>query len=197
MMLLFLILALKKKKKTQLLELSRCDAAQTCPVSGPWEHGPAQLCAGLSCHEGHGRAEGSWEVMRTGSRQAYAHPSLFLRAGLQPSYLRLPLVSCSSGLFLLLGEAQILSGGHVLSLPAAGLQDSGTYTCVASSAVGEDRREATLEVRCKYPRASPAPSHQRGGGVGGDAQDYGAAPLSPCKCVGLWGTSPGEGGVPK
>ncbi|XP_008940595.1 PREDICTED: hemicentin-2-like, partial [Merops nubicus] len=42
---------------------------------------------------------------------------------------------------------QILSGGHVLSLPTARLRDSGTYTCVASSAVGEDRREATLQVR--------------------------------------------------
>ncbi|KAM9594340.1 hemicentin-2 isoform 4-T4 [Morphnus guianensis] len=45
------------------------------------------------------------------------------------------------------GGPQILSDGHVLSLPTAHLQDSGTYTCVASSAVGEDRREATLEVR--------------------------------------------------
>ncbi|XP_069626703.1 hemicentin-2 [Haliaeetus albicilla] len=45
------------------------------------------------------------------------------------------------------GGPQILSDGHVLSLPTAHLQDSGTYTCVASSSVGEDRREATLEVR--------------------------------------------------
>ncbi|XP_054077069.1 hemicentin-2 isoform X2 [Rissa tridactyla] len=44
------------------------------------------------------------------------------------------------------GGPEILSDGRVLSLPTARLQDSGTYTCVASSAVGEDRREATLEV---------------------------------------------------
>ncbi|KAM6372038.1 LOW QUALITY PROTEIN: hemicentin-2 [Pluvialis apricaria] len=48
------------------------------------------------------------------------------------------------------GGPEILSGGHVLSLPAAGLQDSGTYTCVASSTVGEDRREAILEVRLPH-----------------------------------------------
>ncbi|XP_072739185.1 hemicentin-2-like [Ciconia boyciana] len=45
------------------------------------------------------------------------------------------------------GGPQILSGGRVLSLPTARLQDSGTYTCIASSAVGEDSREAALEVR--------------------------------------------------
>ncbi|XP_009950773.1 PREDICTED: LOW QUALITY PROTEIN: hemicentin-2, partial [Leptosomus discolor] len=45
------------------------------------------------------------------------------------------------------GGPQILSGGRTMSLPTARLQDSGTYMCVASSAVGEDRREAALEVR--------------------------------------------------
>ncbi|XP_040387830.1 hemicentin-2 isoform X3 [Cygnus olor] len=45
------------------------------------------------------------------------------------------------------GGPQILSGGRVLSLPTPHLLDSGTYTCVASSAAGEDRREATVEVR--------------------------------------------------
>ncbi|XP_010139814.1 PREDICTED: hemicentin-2-like, partial [Buceros rhinoceros silvestris] len=45
------------------------------------------------------------------------------------------------------GEAQILAGGRMLSLPSTRLHDSGTYTCVASSAVGEDRHEATLEVQ--------------------------------------------------
>ncbi|XP_062447296.1 hemicentin-2 [Rhea pennata] len=42
---------------------------------------------------------------------------------------------------------QIISGGHVLSLPTARLLDSGTYVCVASSVVGEDRWEAALEVQ--------------------------------------------------
>nr|XP_047909504.1 hemicentin-2 [Anser cygnoides] len=45
------------------------------------------------------------------------------------------------------GGPQILSSGRVLSLPTPRLLDSGTYTCVASSAAGEDRREATVEVR--------------------------------------------------
>ncbi|XP_042642365.1 hemicentin-2 [Tyto alba] len=45
------------------------------------------------------------------------------------------------------GGPQILSGGRMLSLPTARLQDSGTYTCVASNTVGEDRREAALEVQ--------------------------------------------------
>ncbi|XP_010176901.1 PREDICTED: hemicentin-2, partial [Mesitornis unicolor] len=45
------------------------------------------------------------------------------------------------------GGPQVLSGGRVLSLPTARLQDSGTYTCVASSAAGEDRHQATLEVQ--------------------------------------------------
>ncbi|KAM6047554.1 LOW QUALITY PROTEIN: hemicentin-2 [Theristicus caerulescens] len=48
---------------------------------------------------------------------------------------------------IVVGGPQILSGGRMLSLRTARLQDSGTYTCVASSAVGEDRWEATLEVR--------------------------------------------------
>lgn len=102
-------------------------------------------------------------------------PPLFLRPGLQPSCLQVSLVSCSSGLFLLLGEAQILSDGRVLSLPTARLQDSGTYTCVASSAVGEDRREAALEVWCKYACASSAPSTERLWGW--------------MRCLGLWGCS--------
>ncbi|KAK4811635.1 hypothetical protein QYF61_022728 [Mycteria americana] len=38
-------------------------------------------------------------------------------------------------------------GNPVPSVVAGGPQDSGTYTCVASSAVGEDSREAALEVR--------------------------------------------------
>lgn len=65
--------------------------------------------------------------------------------------------------FLGPGEAQILSGGRMLSLPSPRLHDSGTYTCVASSAVGEDRHEATLEVQCKYPHTS----------VGGPALGWG------------------------
>ncbi|XP_071622127.1 hemicentin-2 isoform X2 [Heliangelus exortis] len=48
------------------------------------------------------------------------------------------------------GGPQILSDGRTLSLPTPRLEDSGTYTCVASSAVGEDRRETTLEVRLSH-----------------------------------------------
>ncbi|XP_067398294.1 hemicentin-2 [Emydura macquarii macquarii] len=44
------------------------------------------------------------------------------------------------------GGLQILSGGRVLSLASAHLSDSGTYSCVATSAVGEDRWDAVLQV---------------------------------------------------
>ncbi|KAI6075993.1 Hemicentin-2 [Aix galericulata] len=76
-----------------------------------------------------------------------------LEAGLCPP---VPVTACSPARFLsgftltwalFFPGAQILSGGRVLSLPTPRLLDSGTYTCVASSAVGEDRREATVEVR--------------------------------------------------
>jgi len=49
-----------------LLELTRGNVAQTYPMFGPWEHGPAQPWAGFSCHEGHGWAEGPQDVMVTG-----------------------------------------------------------------------------------------------------------------------------------
>ncbi|XP_010226739.1 PREDICTED: hemicentin-2-like, partial [Tinamus guttatus] len=42
---------------------------------------------------------------------------------------------------------QVISGGRTLSLRAARLLHPGTYVCVASSVVGEDRREAALGVR--------------------------------------------------
>ncbi|XP_030391158.1 hemicentin-2 isoform X2 [Gopherus evgoodei] len=42
---------------------------------------------------------------------------------------------------------QILSGGRVLSLARAHLLDAGTYSCVAISAVGEDRWDAVLRVQ--------------------------------------------------
>lgn len=92
-------------------------------------------------------------MTRTGLRQDCAHPSWLLLA----TQRGFSLVSRSPGLFPSPG-AQILSGGRMLSLPTPRLLDSGTYTCVASSAVGEDRREATVEVRCKCPQVSPAPS---------------------------------------
>lgn len=124
--------------------------------------------------------------MGVGSRQADAHPALSLHqlaAQLAASLL-------SSGLSLCSGEPQVLSGGHLLSLPAARLHDSGTYTCVASSPVGEDRREATLEVLCKCLCAPPAPSHQRGA-VGLEVA-LRAVELS-CRHTELQGTSPGQG----
>ncbi|XP_023961842.2 hemicentin-2 isoform X1 [Chrysemys picta bellii] len=45
------------------------------------------------------------------------------------------------------GGPQILSGGRVLSLASAHLSDAGTYSCVAISAVGEDRWDAVLRVQ--------------------------------------------------
>ncbi|XP_072488821.1 hemicentin-2 isoform X7 [Notamacropus eugenii] len=41
---------------------------------------------------------------------------------------------------------QIFPGGHVLTLASSRATDSGTYSCVAVNAVGEDRRDVTLQV---------------------------------------------------
>uniref|UniRef100_F6QD70 Hemicentin 2 n=1 Tax=Ornithorhynchus anatinus TaxID=9258 RepID=F6QD70_ORNAN len=41
---------------------------------------------------------------------------------------------------------QIFPGGRVLTLASARVSDSGTYSCVAVSAVGEDRRDLALQV---------------------------------------------------
>uniref|UniRef100_A0A5F8HA67 Hemicentin-2 n=1 Tax=Monodelphis domestica TaxID=13616 RepID=A0A5F8HA67_MONDO len=41
---------------------------------------------------------------------------------------------------------QIFPGGHVLTLAGSRATDAGTYTCVAVNAVGEDRRDVTLQV---------------------------------------------------
>ncbi|XP_025060802.1 hemicentin-2 [Alligator sinensis] len=42
---------------------------------------------------------------------------------------------------------QVLSGGRVLSLASAHVSDSGMYSCVATSTVGEDRWDAALQVQ--------------------------------------------------
>nr|XP_051696750.1 hemicentin-2 isoform X2 [Oryctolagus cuniculus] len=41
---------------------------------------------------------------------------------------------------------QVFPGGRVLTLASARASDSGSYSCVAVSAVGEDRRDVTLQV---------------------------------------------------
>ncbi|XP_063100238.1 hemicentin-2 isoform X2 [Cavia porcellus] len=41
---------------------------------------------------------------------------------------------------------QVFPGGRVLALASARTSDSGSYSCVAVSAVGEDRRDVTLQV---------------------------------------------------
>lgn len=42
--------------------------------------------------------------------------------------------------------AQVFPGGRVLTLASARASDSGSYSCVAVSAVGEDRRDVVLYV---------------------------------------------------
>lgn len=42
--------------------------------------------------------------------------------------------------------AQVFPGGHSLMLASARASDSGVYSCVAVSAVGEDRRDVPLHV---------------------------------------------------
>lgn len=82
----------------------------------------------------------------------------------------------------------------MLSLPTPHLLDSGTYTCVASSAVGEDRREATVEVRCKCPHVSPA--HFPDGGHRLRVSPHRAGGCSlPSPQHGGCGASPGKGGL--
>lgn len=154
------------------------------PAFGPLEHGPAQPCS-LPL----GRARGSPRCDKDR-----------LEAGLCPPVL---VTACSPARFLsgftltwalFFPGAQILSGGRMLSLPTPHLLDSGTYTCVASSAVGEDRREATVEVRCKCPQpllgAAPCPLPSLGGcGVSHGKRGLGVAlpclfPVPP--------TAPGE-----
>lgn len=48
----------------------------------------------------------------------------------------------------LLGS-QVFPGGRVLTLASARASDSGSYSCVAVSAVGEDRRDVVLFVHSK------------------------------------------------
>lgn len=44
---------------------------------------------------------------------------------------------------------QVFPGGRILTLASARASDSGTYSCVAVSAVGEDRRDVALHVHSK------------------------------------------------
>lgn len=41
---------------------------------------------------------------------------------------------------------QVFPGGQVLTVASARASDSGSYSCVAVSAVGEDRRDVILQV---------------------------------------------------
>lgn len=60
--------------------------------------------------------------------------------------------------------AQVFPGGRSLTLASARASDSGTYSCVAVSAVGEDRRDVALHVHgeCQAPEAA-AQERGRGG----------------------------------
>lgn len=170
-MLWFLVLAFQKIKiKTkQLLELSRCGDAQISPCIQSMRTG---TCSALLL--------AMWK-----SQGVPRCDKDRLEAGLCPP---VPITACSPVRFLsgfplswalFFPGAQILSGGRVLSLPTPRLLDSGTYTCVASSAVGEDRREATVEVRCKCPQVSPAPS----GGCSLPSPQPGGCGASPGKRI--------------
>lgn len=62
--------------------------------------------------------------------------------------------------------AQVFPGGRVLTLARARASDAGSYSCVAVSAVGEDRRDVFLHVHSesRVPEAAwSRPAAQEGG----------------------------------
>lgn len=64
--------------------------------------------------------------------------------------------------------AQVFPGGRVLTLARAQASDSGRYSCVAVSAVGEDRRDVVLHVHseCWAPEAARSRPVAQEGGAG-------------------------------
>lgn len=64
---------------------------------------------------------------------------------------------------------QVFPGGRVLTLASARASDSGSYSCVAVSAVGEDRRDVVLYVHSESQARDAAwarPGAQEGGAGG-------------------------------
>lgn len=59
--------------------------------------------------------------------------------------------------------AQVFPGGQVLTVASARAPDAGSYSCVAVSAVGEDRRDIVLQVH------SESLAWDRAGELGGKA----------------------------
>lgn len=66
---------------------------------------------------------------------------------------------------------QVFPGGRVLTLASARTSDSGSYSCVAVSAVGEDRRDVDLQVHGECQEGRPCGLRrllQGGGRRGGE-----------------------------
>lgn len=71
--------------------------------------------------------------------------------------------------------AQVFPGGRVLMLASARASDSGRYSCVAVSAVGEDRRDVILHVHSESQAgeatwARPVAQGDGAGGIPGHIQ---------------------------
>lgn len=63
---------------------------------------------------------------------------------------------------------QVFPGGRVLSLASARASDSGSYSCVAVSAVGEDRQDVVLSVHGESRSGCClGPAGAQRGGAGG------------------------------
>ena len=75
-----------------------------------------------------------------------------------------------------------MPGGRVLTLASARVSDSGSYSCVAVSAVGEDRRDVVLHVHgeCQAPEAAGSRPATQDGGAGGVRRASLRLQLTPC-----------------
>lgn len=68
------------------------------------------------------------------------HEGWLVKAG-----ITIPVVRAVFNVDLPLG-VQVFPGGQVLTVASARASDAGSYSCVAVSAVGEDRRDVVLQV---------------------------------------------------
>ncbi|NWI93347.1 HMCN1 protein, partial [Pitta sordida] len=113
--------------------LYRCVAANTA--------GTAELLYSLQVHAW------AWTLPGMGQPQAELQPVRGSRgwreALAQVFHCEMNASSVSDHVMLVL---QVLSGGRVLALPSAQISDTGTYTCVAINAAGENQRDTELRV---------------------------------------------------
>ena len=93
--------------------------------------------------------------------------------------------ACQQGLTScgLLSGPQVFPGGRVLTLASARASDSGSYSCVAVNAVGEDRRDVILHVHSECQALDSAggrPAAQDGGAGASPGVGCGRSGLRLC-----------------